>query len=799
MSYCCDSCEDDGSHDSECTDSAANGRAANGRAVPIANARIGPVAGGRVDPGADDGADPGVVARAGVTQNGLVRKSLRPFGYVDLGVLATAGPVTDDRAVSVADVSADLGVIGRAASIDDGYAASVLNVRAGPVFDANADSVVIDRAASIADACVSFVTGDCATSVAEGEGTRVTKEPTAPGPPVICASVADGGCVTSVTDGRATPVVDARAVPVADDRASSSTGGLAVHNVAAHAKPVADDHSASVANDRVDPVSNGRAASVADRADPVSNGRAASVADGRAASVFVNLCVGSIADGLADPSTVGCAGFVVAVRAGSTRGGPVGKTSTPVGRLRAESAANASVNSVANVCADPVADDRAASGVDGCAVSFVAGGLAADPIASGRAAPVADGRVASVSSARVDPVADGFADPGTDGCAGFVGVVRAGSTRGGPVGEPLTPVGCLIPDGVARAGEECRLEKFEEDLLTLAWVDELVAHNEENYDQIDAAYLRGTVAGGTLDNINVAMNAVLCFLKNGFIDDPHQHTLTVLSALLGIDNEDEYDYATRIAMMNDVGERMHRQGYVWTRAEAEAHFDKNQVYRLRQVAEHLKVLWHILNAADSGEFKVRPLRCRYAYEYCSRFDGYVYDNDGRLAKQIKTVTIGQQVAVDRAASVADACVSLVTGDCVTSVAEGEGTRVAKEPTAPGPPVICRMGCGRAAFDRSIFRLSGFCCTRCVHTDATEHAENCDRANGVGTTPGPISSHAFEYTGSAADDCAASATNSRAVSADNGRVARQRRRSVVRRRATGISLLCSTFRAAKIVT
>ena len=85
-------------------------------------------------------------------------------------------------------------------------------------------------------------------------------------------------------------------------------------------------------------------------------------------------------------------------------------------------------------------------------------------------------------------------------------------------------------------------------------------------------------------------------------------------------------------MLNDVGERMHRQGYVWTRAEAEAHFDKNQIYRLRQVAEYLKVLWHILNTADSGEFKVRSLRCRYTYEYCSRFGGYVYDDKGRLAK-----------------------------------------------------------------------------------------------------------------------------------------------------------------------
>ena len=135
----------------------------------------------------------------------------------------------------------------------------------------------------------------------------------------------------------------------------------------------------------------------------------------------------------------------------------------------------------------------------------------------------------------------------------------------------------------------------------------------------------------------------MLFLKNDLIDDPQQNTLTVLSTLLGIDYENEYDGVDRIAMMNDVGEQLHRQGYVWTRAEAEAHFDKDQLFRLRQVAEHLKVLWHILNAADSGEFKVRPLRCRYTYEYCGRFGGYVYHGDGRLAKQNKTVTIGQQV------------------------------------------------------------------------------------------------------------------------------------------------------------
>ena len=79
------------------------------------------------------------------------------------------------------------------------------------------------------------------------------------------------------------------------------------------------------------------------------------------------------------------------------------------------------------------------------------------------------------------------------------------------------------------------LEKLEEGPLTLACIDELVDHKAKHHDQIGAAYLCGTVAGGTLDNVNVAMSAVLCFIKNDLIDDPQQHTLPVLSALLGIE------------------------------------------------------------------------------------------------------------------------------------------------------------------------------------------------------------------------------------------------------------------------
>ena len=44
-------------------------------------------------------------------------------------------------------------------------------------------------------------------------------------------------------------------------------------------------------------------------------------------------------------------------------------------------------------------------------------------------------------------------------------------------------------------------------------------------------------------------------------------------------------------MLNDVDERSHRQGYVWTKTEAEDHFDKEQMARLLQVAGHLQVLW----------------------------------------------------------------------------------------------------------------------------------------------------------------------------------------------------------------
>ena len=76
--------------------------------------------------------------------------------------------------------------------------------------------------------------------------------------------------------------------------------------------------------------------------------------------------------------------------------------------------------------------------------------------------------------------------------------------------------------------------KVEDDPLTVALLDEVADERAKDHDKIDAAYLCNTVAGGALDNINVAMNAVLCFFKNGLIDEPQQHTFSVLSAILGV-------------------------------------------------------------------------------------------------------------------------------------------------------------------------------------------------------------------------------------------------------------------------
>ena len=83
---------------------------------------------------------------------------------------------------------------------------------------------------------------------------------------------------------------------------------------------------------------------------------------------------------------------------------------------------------------------------------------------------------------------------------------------------------------------------------------------------------------------------------------------------------------------------------------------------------------------------------------------------------------------------------------------------------PGPPVICRMGCGLAAFDQSRFRLDAFCCVRCTGTGGTEHAEYCERVNGVDPVTTPQDTNANEVDpddarggGSAASISAASST------------------------------------------
>ena len=103
-------------------------------------------------------------------------------------------------------------------------------------------------------------------------------------------------------------------------------------------------------------------------------------------------------------------------------------------------------------------------------------------------------------------------------------------------GEEGSVENCKFEEEEVRSLSDCPvLQKLEEDPLILAWLDELVDERAKDHDQTDAAYLYSTLAGGTLNNNNVAMNAVLCFFKNALIDEPRQYTLPVLSAILGID------------------------------------------------------------------------------------------------------------------------------------------------------------------------------------------------------------------------------------------------------------------------
>ena len=53
--------------------------------------------------------------------------------------------------------------------------------------------------------------------------------------------------------------------------------------------------------------------------------------------------------------------------------------------------------------------------------------------------------------------------------------------------------------------------------------------------------------------------------------------------------------------------------------------------------------------------------------------------------------------------------------------------------APGPPVICRMGCGRAGFDQSN-RHADICCAECHQ--GRGHSRMCDIRNGVDPGPEP---------------------------------------------------------------
>ena len=81
-------------------------------------------------------------------------------------------------------------------------------------------------------------------------------------------------------------------------------------------------------------------------------------------------------------------------------------------------------------------------------------------------------------------------------------------------------------------------------------------------------------------------------------------------------------------------------------------------------------------------------------------------------------------------------------EAVTSV-DGSATLGFGSPwRVPGPPAICRMGCGRAAFGQGRFHPQAFCCVHCTHTGGTKHSEHCDRANGVGpmTTLRDTSAH-----------------------------------------------------------
>ena len=64
----------------------------------------------------------------------------------------------------------------------------------------------------------------------------------------------------------------------------------------------------------------------------------------------------------------------------------------------------------------------------------------------------------------------------------------------------------------------------------------------------------------------------------------------------------------------------------------------------------------------------------------------------------------------------------------TGEATDAETRIEPAPEAPGPPNICRMGCGREALDQSRFNINDICCLG--YLNGTGHTDWCDAANGI---------------------------------------------------------------------
>ena len=182
--------------------------------------------------------------------------------------------------------------------------------------------------------------------------------------------------------------------------------------------------------------------------------------------------------------------------------------------------------------------------------------------------------------------------------------------------------------------------KLGDDLNTMLWAKGKVEKHAIQND-VSTTYLCNTEEGGTLENKSVAMNAVLCLLVNGLIDEPQQHSLTVIATLLGMDNENINEHS-----LADVGERLHARGYVWYKWEAEEHFDFKEMKRLYQIKEHLQQLWRNLlwMQAESGfKINMHPTSGQYTYEYEHACNGDAYNKDGSSDGQSERKTVGQAV------------------------------------------------------------------------------------------------------------------------------------------------------------